>query len=94
MWYGVLWKIKWGNTSEILHQKSSWNIFRHETCDTVFKFQLIFLNEWMKAKLKNASNSNESQIKFPWTYCKFEMGLLLTSSFENKWKVANKTKQK
>ena len=86
MWYGILWKIEWGNTSEILHEKYENQVgtFLIWILQYYFKFQLGFLNEWMKEKLKNVSNSNESQIKFPWTCCKFEMGLLLTSSFEKK----------
>ena len=34
-----------------------------------------------ESKAKKCLNSNASQIKFPWACCKFEMGLLLTSSF-------------
>ena len=47
----------------------------------------------MKVKLNNAQILMNHKIKFPWICCKFEMGLLLTSSFENKWKPANKTEQ-
>ena len=53
----------------------------------------IGFSKWIKAMLKNVQILMNHKIKFPWTCCKFEMGLLLTSSFENKWKPANKTEQ-
>lgn len=46
-----------------------------------------------ESKIKECSNSNEQQIKFPWTFCGFDMGLLLASSFKNEWKPVDEIEQ-
>ena len=58
--------------------KSSWILWY------CLKFQLGFL--MVERKVKTVQILMNHKIKFPWTCCKFEIDLLLTSSFENKRK--------
>ena len=87
---------EWSNTSKIFYEQ-----FVIKNAKSYFRWNLMILfliliefPKWIKTKLKNAQILMNHKIKFPWTCCNFEMGLLLTSSFEKKWKSANKTKIK